>query len=199
MNYLPFIFLLISLVINYKYPVIKKKDFSYNSNLIFTPAKYTFSIWGIIYFLLVIITILQILNFNLMNKNQIIYFIILCILNSSWIVFWFNDFTIICFFILIGMTYSNYLILNEKTNIFIKNIFGIYLSWCISATILNLNTILNNLFKLDDKLLKYYGVLLPLIIFHILYVYLSFKKFIPFLLVITLIGIWTFLGIIFKN
>lgn len=125
---------------------------SYYQNL-FTPAGFTFAIWGIIYLLLMIYCIRQFLkpkngNNQLAEKtiNSITpYFILLFVLNSLWILAWqyriifLSLIIIVCMFVTLfkitALTaHKSYSVKNWLT---IKLPFSIYFGWITVATIAN--------------------------------------------------------------
>ena len=107
-QYSPLAAFLISLFINYTYPQSTGKGWNYNNNNQTTPAKWTFGIWSLIYLLIFYIVILQAIGKTQFNNKEVLLFILLCLLNASWIIGWFNDQTLICLFILIGMALSSF-------------------------------------------------------------------------------------------
>ncbi len=127
---------------------------------LFTPARYTFLIWTIIYVLLFFYIIYQ-LDFvagkgKLTPKgtDYIRYlFILSCLCNAGWIVAWHYNYIALsmmlilviltCLSIINRYTYSEELSLIEK--IFIRLPFGIYFGWITVATVLNMTVLLTSL------------------------------------------------------
>ncbi len=108
---------------------------------LFVPAGLTFSIWGVIYLLLLVFCFLQFLAQNKTMINAIGWlFTISCILNSLWIVTWHYEKPglsfIIILFMLITLIMINYRLTPFTTGIS-KAAFGIYLGWISIATIAN--------------------------------------------------------------
>lgn len=124
----------------------------YYANL-FTPAGYTFSIWGLIYLLLALYTFYQlgIINKNdsisqeLLNKVGIL-FSISSIANTLWIFAWhYNKIylsMILMFIILLCLITIVNLIKKEtlttKEKLFVKVPFSVYFGWITVATIANI-------------------------------------------------------------
>ena len=113
---------------------------------LFVPAGITFSIWGVIYLLLLIYCIVQ---FTGSNQEVIAdiggFFGISCILNALWIVFWHYGklpaSLIVMLGLLISLIYIN-LYIKVLPFGFIKAAFGIYLGWICIATIANVTALL---------------------------------------------------------
>lgn len=113
---------------------------------LFAPAGMTFSIWGIIYLLLLIYCILQFRQTNQVISEQIGWaFGISCLLNAVWIVLWHYDRLPLSLLAMIGilmvLIYINMQIRNLPFGI-IKAAFGIYLGWICIATIANVTALL---------------------------------------------------------
>lgn len=108
---------------------------------LFVPAGLTFSIWGVIYFMLAIYCIVQ---FNAQNKEIIQsiswLFIASSVLNSLWIFAWHYEnlpFSIaIMLLLLVSLVLIN-INISEFRYGFFKAAFGIYLGWICIATIAN--------------------------------------------------------------
>jgi len=117
---------------------------------LFTPAGYVFSIWGVIYTLLIIFTVYQFLRPQLAKSftDRIGGFYALAgFANSVWIVLWVNEYIIlstVMLFVLLCSLIAIYLRLDigkvkvslkEKLSIHLP--FSIYLGWITVATIAN--------------------------------------------------------------
>ncbi len=115
---------------------------------LFTPAGVTFSIWGVIYLLLLIFVIIQ---FREQNKQMIAAiswaFAISCLLNALWIVAWHYEQLPLSVLIIIAMLVA-LLIINRNLANFSPGLtraaFGIYLGWICIATIANITALLVN-------------------------------------------------------
>jgi len=115
---------------------------------LFVPAGITFSIWGIIYLLLLIYSIVQFTGSSQIVISKISWFFgISCLLNALWIVTWHYEklplSLIVMIGILISLIYINILIKDLQFGI-IKASFGIYLGWICIATIANVIALLVN-------------------------------------------------------
>jgi hypothetical protein len=113
---------------------------------LFVPAGITFSIWGIIYLLLIIYCVIQFTGSNQAVIENIGWFFgISCILNALWIVFWHYGklpaSLIVMVGLLISLIYIN-LYIKELPYGFIKAAFGIYLGWICIAAIANVTALL---------------------------------------------------------
>jgi hypothetical protein len=115
---------------------------------LFVPAGLTFSIWGVIYLLLIVYCVVQ---FTGPGKEVISgiswLFGISCILNALWIVFWHYGKLPLSLLVMLGLLttliYINISIRELPFGI-IKATFGIYLGWICIATIANVTALLVN-------------------------------------------------------
>ncbi len=128
---------------------------------LFAPASLTFSIWGVIYFLLAAYTLYQ---FGLFQKDKGQknaslfsevgnYFAVTSVANILWIFSW--HYHLISFSLLFMLVILFYLIkinsilrqkkLSLKENFFIKAPFSVYFGWITVATIANVTTLLVSL------------------------------------------------------
>jgi hypothetical protein len=115
------------------------------SNL-FVPAGITFSIWGIIYLLLLIFIVLQFLPTYGEVVKRISPFIVLNFgLNALWIFVWHYEFVVASVLVMLGLLYS-LIQINKELNVYsfeyAKITFGVYLGWICIATIANFTTLL---------------------------------------------------------
>jgi tryptophan-rich sensory protein len=115
---------------------------------LFTPAGVTFSIWGIIYLLLLVVAIIQ---FREQNKQMIQAigwaFAISCLLNALWIIAWHYEQVALSVIIIAGMLITLLIINRNLLNFspgFSRATFGIYLGWICIATIANVTALLVN-------------------------------------------------------
>lgn len=125
---------------------------------LFAPAGITFTIWGIIYFLLLLYVIYQFIQFKSESdpyKEELfkkigIYFAISSIANSIWILAWHYKLIALSLILIIIVLICLILInqhtkvanLSLKDNFFIKVPFSIYFGWVTVATIANVTTLL---------------------------------------------------------
>ena len=113
---------------------------------LFVPAGITFSIWGVIYLLLLVYCIVQFTGSNQIAITNISpLFGISCIFNALWIVAWHYErlplSLIIMLGILISLVYINIFTRDLPLGI-IKAAFGVYLGWICIATIANITALL---------------------------------------------------------
>jgi hypothetical protein len=113
---------------------------------LFVPAGITFSIWGVIYLLLMAYCIVQFREVNRAISFNIGWlFGVSCILNALWIVFWhYGKFPLsltVMLGLLVSLIYINLIIKGLPYGI-IKASFGIYLGWICIATIANVTALL---------------------------------------------------------
>jgi hypothetical protein len=111
------------------------------SNL-FTPAGLTFSIWGVIYLLLIIFCVIQFTG----NNNEAVkavgwLFAVSSVLNALWLFAWHYEYLAASVLVMLLFLISLILINNQLldvSNRFVKITFGIYLGWIMIATIANI-------------------------------------------------------------
>lgn len=167
---------------------------------LFVPAGLTFSIWGVIYLLLVMYCVVQ---FTGSDKEVISgiswWFGLSCILNALWIVFWHYGKLPLSLLVMLGLLgtliYINISIRELPAGI-IKAAFGIYLGWICIATIANVTTLLVNAnwngFNISQEIwtviMIFSGMLIVALTIY------SLKN--PF---IGLSVIWAFIGIAIKR
>lgn len=113
---------------------------------LFVPAGITFSIWGVIYILLLIFTVFQ---FTARGKEASAetgwLFAMSCILNALWIVFWHYGKLPLSLLVMAGLLITLIYIgltINKLPFGIIKASFGIYLGWICIVTIANVTALL---------------------------------------------------------
>jgi TspO/MBR family len=141
------------LVMNYlanALPLNKKttRELSDSFPNLFVPAGITFSIWGIIYLLLLGYIIIQFTGSNQIIISGISWlFALTCVLNALWIVFWHYGKLPLSLVVMIGLLIT-LIHINTLIHILpsglIKACFGIYLGWICIATIANVTALLVN-------------------------------------------------------
>lgn len=128
---------------------------------LFVPAGITFSIWGIIYLLLFVFCVKQSKNFfsqtpdpstNALVDKIGLRFVVSCILNSLWILYWHYEHLFFSVIIMLSLLIIlldiarriNFLSKNTEIHIPIvaKAAFGMYLGWICIATIANITAVL---------------------------------------------------------
>jgi tryptophan-rich sensory protein len=113
---------------------------------LFVPAGITFSIWGLIYLLLIFFVAAQFVRRQMSSVNAIGWlFVISCLLNVSWILAWHYERLVLSLMIMIGLLASlaginRALVKSEDT--LARVTFGIYLGWICIATIANTTALL---------------------------------------------------------
>ena len=121
---------------------------------LFAPAGYTFSIWGLIYFLLFIYVIDHFLDKDYKEKANIsTYFIISSIANGLWILTWHYDYIGLSLVFMVVILLSLIKIRSEidknppaRHKIFQRKIpFSVYFGWITVATVANVTVLLVSL------------------------------------------------------
>ncbi len=178
------------------------KDISDKYMSLFTPAPYTFSIWGIIYlFLAIYVYRMLFIKYDkkdLMDYEKIgNYFILSNIINCIWVLCWHYDLiilTVIFIIILLFVIYKLYRLLNLKNDIFSLAGFSMYFSWLTVATIANIVTLLvkyniNSYFGFREELVTVFVLIVALLVF----ISTGFKYSDP---IYFGVAIWSFIGIL---
>jgi hypothetical protein len=113
---------------------------------LFVPAGITFSIWGVIYILLLIFTVFQFTARGKEVSAEIGWlFAMSCILNALWIVFWHYGKLPLSLLVMAGLLITLIYIgltINKLPFGIIKASFGIYLGWICIVTIANVTALL---------------------------------------------------------
>lgn len=152
------IFLVITLIINYMGAVgmisgLSQKDISDQFMTLITPSPATFSIWGLIYSLLIISLVVTIVKkddpyYQRAVTDISLLFRVSCILNISWIVlFSFVQLELSVLFIL-GMLLTMTFIcqqlpkIHERKRWFLPLTFGLYTGWLFIASVVNIAAML---------------------------------------------------------
>ena len=211
--WIPFIALISSISINYLYPKLQGTSIGYvnkDKKIDISPSKYAFSIWGIIYLGLIILTLLK----PNWSSNSINFFIISCIFNALWIIVWtsmpekpLNIYlgNVMLPLIVISLLFFWNENLTSKldnkslrfNNIIFQNIIALYLSWCIGATLLNTGISLKSF--ISDNNINYF-VIISLCLINIFwqiygYVFSSSSSFMKDSLAVPVVGLWTSIAI----
>lgn len=168
---------------------------------LFTPAGFTFSIWGLIYLLLGYHLVYLFTNKNVKASTA---FILSSILNGVWIVAWHYDYILLSTFIIIALLITLYLsIVDYKKQCLHKVDEGkclipiyVYFSWVTIATIANVTITLVKLdwdrFGLSESLVTFLVLMVGTLIISITGNKLKSASYFA-------VGIWAFLGILFKH
>ncbi|MFW5794354.1 MAG: tryptophan-rich sensory protein [Bacillota bacterium] len=169
----------------------------------FTPAGFTFSIWGIIYLLLgVFIVRALLLNssdfFSQYPMIFIILFIISCIANMSWLLLWHYDkiflSTIVILLLLVTVVWITFYLTNINT--FTRITFSIYAGWVSIAFIANITILLVKkaipLFQ-NNQVLWYVIIMILGVILGLTILGISRN------IMYTLVYAWAYFGIFMKH
>jgi hypothetical protein len=168
---------------------------------LFTPAGFTFSIWSIIYLLLIAFAVGQfVIKDKPYFKELSLWFLLSCLANASWILVWHYLFTAASVVFMLILLYSLtriFLLLqsNEFTKtewVVIKLPFLFYLSWICVATIANISTLLISLNWHGGFLSEEAWTVAMIVVATLLGLFIAFTFKEPaFLLVL----MWAFFGI----
>ncbi len=125
-------------------------DKNYNE---FAPAGVTFSIWGVIYALLIAVMIWQFVYKNEAKEDAISkisgLFILNCLLNITWLFLWHYEILAVSVVVMLGLLYtlvhintiiSDKFLPQTPSKTLLKAAFGVYLGWICIATIANITT-----------------------------------------------------------
>ena len=123
---------------------------------LFTPAGFTFSIWGVIYLTLLIFVVWQALPTQRSNAKVAgisKYFQVNCLMNAVWIVVWHYDLLALSFVVMLVILTTLILIYRSliatiDTAPFVEHLvlylpFSLYTGWITLATIANLSVLQN--------------------------------------------------------
>ena len=115
---------------------------------LFTPAGITFSIWGVIYILLLIFCVIQFTTSHQAVITRIGWlFGFSCFFNALWIVAWHYERLPLSLILMLGLLVTLIWInvfIRDLPDAFIKAGFGVYLGWICIATIANVTALLVN-------------------------------------------------------
>ncbi len=180
---------------------------------LFVPAGITFSIWGVIYLLLIVFIISQFINFGnkeeakkeIINKIGSLFFLS-SLANAAWIFAWHYLYVFLSLIVMLVLLFTLILIYRRLEigivnyskklySIFILP-FSIYLGWITIATIANITALLVDINWYGGFLNPVFWTIFVLIIGLIITLYiLLIRKDIAYSLVV----IWAYLGIIIKR
>jgi hypothetical protein len=151
MRYINILFFAVMIVMNYlanALPLNGKTTGAVSDAFpnLFTPAGITFSIWGVIYLLLLVFCVTQFTSSNQAIISRIGWlFAVTCFFNALWIVAWHYDRLPLSVVIMLGLLVSLIwinIIIKDLPFGLIKAAFGIYLGWICIATIANVTALL---------------------------------------------------------
>lgn len=179
---------------------------------LFVPIGFTFSIWGVIYLLLLVFIIYQLIAaFGKTTNSSFIsrigpWFIISAIANCSWILAWHYMLTGLSMIIMIVLLISlikMYLNLRDNESTISKSeryavlvCFSVYLGWITVATIANATAVLVGLGWNGGGIDPSTWAMVMIIIASLIGVYFAWLKHDPFY---ALVIIWALYGIYFKR
>ncbi len=168
---------------------------------LFVPAGITFSIWGIIYLLLLIFIIQKGVEI-LKNRNSTISFLVILnfILNGLWIVSWHYEFLIVSLLIMFSLLGTlalfNYSLYLKKGSFIEKAAFGIYFGWICVATIANFTAVLVHFKWSAFGISESIWTMLMIIVGAMIGSFATYTLRNPY---IALVIIWAFFGIYLKR
>lgn len=151
MRYINILFFAVMIVMNYlanALPLNGKTTGALSDSFpnLFVPAGLTFSIWGVIYLLLLVFCVTQFTTSNQAVISRIgWFFAATCIFNALWIVAWHYERLPLSLIIMLGLLVSLIwinIIIKDLPFGLIKAAFGIYLGWICIATIANVTALL---------------------------------------------------------
>lgn len=172
---------------------------------LFAPAGFTFSIWSIIYSLLLVYVIYQFTR----TKDKLIakvnhLFIINALLNAAWIFSWHYLFLGISVFIMVGLLFTLIKIadvlreeqLTTQQTWLVRLPFSIYFGWITVATIANITTLLVSINWSGFGLSEVFWTVLILLVGTAIGIWrLQIDRFFPYGLVL----VWAYGGILAKH
>ena len=172
---------------------------------LFTPAGITFSIWSIIYLLLIGFILCQ--GF-IMHKSYFaelsLWFILSCVANMSWIFVWHYLLTgasVVVMIVLLFSLIKIFLLLQTVQfptlieKLFVKLPLTFYFSWICVATVANISALLVSLHWNGGLLLPQTWTIIMISVAFALAIFISGKYKEPAYL---LVSIWAFFGIYYK-
>lgn len=178
-------------------------EISNRLNVLFTPAGYVFSIWGLIYLLLGVWVIRQVPKGrrNLpIYQNTSSLFVLSCLLNSAWVVLWHYEFFVTTVAVMLSLLLI-LIALYKKVQVsdpglFDRLPFSIYLGWISVATIANISYVLVYLEWDGFGLSNVTWTIIMLVVATLLAIWFNLAKRDR---VYPLVFVWAFIGIGVKN
>ena len=185
-------------------------DVSSQTPTLFTPAPYTFAIWGVIYLLMGIFILYQLrlptesAEFVKIKNGVSIWFMVSCLMNIGWIFTWhYHRFGLSVLFI-VGLLVSLIIInsgltidpttgMGERTSIYG---FNIYLGWICAATIANVGVFLASINWTRFGLSEQFWTIVVLIVGTILGIAFALNGF---RYMATFAIVWAYIGIFVKH
>ncbi len=177
---------------------------------LFTPAGITFSIWGVIYTLLLCFLLIPPIWLFALRQRPVVpvstyvVFIISCLWNSLWIVCWHYGWmaiSVVVMVLLLASLIGIYVQLSALPLTFVQRCvirlpFSIYLAWIVVATVANVTSLLVaiewNRFGLSEQ---WWMMIIVIVASYIFYRLIALFRDGA----IGLVGIWAFVGILIKH
>ncbi|ARK32710.1 TspO/MBR family protein [Halalkalibacter krulwichiae] len=174
-------------------------DVANRLEVLFTPAGYVFSIWGVIYLLLTIWVLRQLLP---SQRDSAVYkvgsplFILSCFLNSFWLFLWHYEYFLLSVLVMISLL-ATLLVLYHRTHPLAKTLFdllpfSLYLGWISVATIANISYFLVDIGWGGFGLSNVTWTLIMLLVSAVLAIVFRIKRGDP---VFALVFVWALIGI----
>lgn len=181
---------------------------------LFVPAGLTFSIWGVIYLLLLIFTIYQASTLFSSKDSRVntivsqvgIWYFISSVSNALWIIMWHYELLpvsiVVMLFILLSLLLTNFGIVNindvmtRKEKFLTKAPFGVYLGWICVATIANITAWLTGLHWNGGGLEQDSWAVIMIVIGAIIVLFAALRLRNGYL---ALAVVWAFAGIVIKR
>ena len=125
-------------------------DISDRYDTLFAPIGFTFAIWGVIYLLLGVYTVVQLVADNSVIRAITPWFIASSVLNGTWIVAWHYEVLWLAAVIILGLL-GTLIRINQRTTalrttlgatLAIRLPFAIYFGWVTVATVANISALL---------------------------------------------------------
>jgi hypothetical protein len=174
---------------------------------LFTPTPLTFSIWGLIYFLVILYVVYQLGWFKKVRRDKSLlakvglYFSISSLANIAWIFFWHYDLIVLSFITILVLLASLVMVvislekerLDSWQKLLVKLPFDVYLGWISIATLANLVVLLKS-FELIKNPVCFTISMLSISAIIGLFVLIKRKN-----IVYGLVFIWAYLGIYIKH
>lgn len=183
-------------------------ELSAKYNSLFTPASFTFAIWGIVFIALIvqsIYTIVKAFSLKTVNEKSILKMLpALCLtelLNGLWVWAWLSEYIILSVFIMLGILASlTYCIIKMKMEVWdapSKTIafewwpLDLYYGWIAVATVANISSVLNYYWPtgIDTQVLMTVIILMVVIALNLFMVFKrNMREF-------AAVGLWALFGI----
>ena len=122
------------------------RELSDKYNNLFTPSSQTFSIWGLVYTLIIVYLVIQFIKqYSHLPITKNLLFSVSCLFNAGWIILWQFEFIAGSVLAMLGLLITLAIInmqLSKNGHWLFKLIFGTYLGWICIATVANFTALL---------------------------------------------------------